>query len=42
MIDLSGTRPESLPISNDIKDVRRGLKKTEKEFAKLDAQKKLS
>jgi DNA-damage-inducible protein D len=37
MIAISGNRPEYLPISSDINEVRRGLKKTEKEFARLDS-----
>ena len=37
MIDISGNRPEDLRPARDINEVRRGLKKTEKEFAKLDA-----
>ncbi len=38
MIDISGNRPEHLPTSGDINEVRRGLKKTEKEFARLDSK----
>jgi DNA-damage-inducible protein D len=44
MMDSDGTAPESIPLSSDIKDVRRGLKKTAREFTKLDtpkAQKRL-
>ena len=37
MIEISGNRPEHLLPVSDINEVRRGLKKTEKEFAKLDA-----
>jgi len=36
MRELSGTVPEALPISEDIKIVRTSLKKTEKGFARLD------
>jgi DNA-damage-inducible protein D len=36
MIDISGNRPEQLRPANDIKEVRKGLRKTEQEFAKLD------
>jgi DNA-damage-inducible protein D len=36
MIEISGNRPENLRPANDINNVRQGLKKTEKEFAKLD------
>jgi DNA-damage-inducible protein D len=37
MIEISGTHPEALPPAEDIRKLRRGLKKTEKEFAKLDS-----
>jgi DNA-damage-inducible protein D len=40
MIRLSGTRPEYLPPAQDIKEVQSGLKKTHKEFAKLDGKAK--
>jgi DNA-damage-inducible protein D len=40
MYRLSGTRPEELPPATDINDVRRGLKRTGREFAKLDGPKK--
>jgi len=36
MKELSGTLPENLEISQDIKQVRTNLKKTEKGFAKID------
>lgn len=39
IIDLSGNRPEDLPISEDIKIVRSGLKSTHKEFGKMDGKK---
>jgi DNA-damage-inducible protein D len=37
MIDNTGTAPERLPLSSDIKKVRTGLKQTAKEFTKLDS-----
>jgi DNA-damage-inducible protein D len=37
---ISGVSPEKLPLSDDIRQVRQGLKKAGKEFAKLDGQKK--
>jgi DNA-damage-inducible protein D len=40
MIELSGTPPEQLPVKEDIKEVRKGLKTTQKEFKRLDSQKK--
>jgi len=40
MIELSGTRPEHLPAAPDIKQVQSGLKKTHKEFGKLDGKPK--
>jgi DNA-damage-inducible protein D len=40
MIRLSGTKPEYLPAATDIKQVQNGLKKTHKEFTKLDGNKK--
>lgn len=40
MIELSGTPPELLPVREDIKEVRKGLKATQKEFKKIDAEKK--
>jgi len=39
MIQLSGTKPELLPVEGDIKEVRKGLKTTQREFAKLDGKK---
>ncbi|HVA39450.1 MAG TPA: hypothetical protein VNF49_02205, partial [Candidatus Binataceae bacterium] len=38
MRELSGTAPEDLAISQDIKLVRTNLKKTEKGFAKIDTK----
>jgi DNA-damage-inducible protein D len=40
MREISGTTPESLPITQDIKQVRTGLKSTHRELKKLDANKK--
>lgn len=40
MIDTSGTYPEHLPVAEDIKVVRSGLKKAHKEMGKLDKGKK--
>jgi DNA-damage-inducible protein D len=40
MIEISGTPPEALPAETDIKQVRSGLKTTNKEFRKLDQKKK--
>jgi len=39
MMELSGTRPELLPAAQDIKKVQSGLKKTHREFSKLDKKK---
>lgn len=39
MIDTDGTRPEFLPLSGDIKEVRRGLKQTARQLKKLDKPK---
>jgi len=39
MIELSGTPPEHLPLSEDIKEVKRSLKSTHKDFKKLDKPK---
>lgn len=39
MLDISGTRPELLPPAEDIKKVQSGLKKTHREFSKLDKKK---
>jgi DNA-damage-inducible protein D len=36
MIKTSGSRPEQLPIAEDIKVVRKSLKSAQKEFARLD------
>lgn len=36
MIKISGTTPESLPLENDIKKVKKGIKVTHKELTKLD------
>ncbi|WP_133512721.1 damage-inducible protein D, partial [Candidatus Thiosymbion oneisti] len=36
MVELSGTLPEDLPLSEDIKEVKRSLKSTHKDFKKLD------
>jgi len=40
MMELSGTAPEMLPVAEDIKEVRKGLKVTQKEFKKIDSHKK--
>jgi DNA-damage-inducible protein D len=40
MYRLSGTRPEALPPETDINDVKKGLKRAGREFAKLDGAKK--
>lgn len=39
MIELSGSYPEDLPVSHDIKLVKSNLKKTHKRFGKLDEKK---
>ena len=39
MIELSGTAPEALPPATDLRDVKKGLKKAGKEYAKLDKRK---
>lgn len=39
MIENTGTRPELLRLEGDIKDVKKGLKKAHREFAKLDKPK---
>jgi DNA-damage-inducible protein D len=36
MVDSDGTAPERIPLTTDIKDVRRNLKQAAKEFTKLD------
>ncbi|WP_419797242.1 MAG: BRO family protein [Terasakiella sp.] len=41
MLDLSGTAPEDLPPSHDIKTVKSDLKKTQKEFLKEDKLKQI-
>ncbi|MCX7899253.1 MAG: hypothetical protein N2444_04085, partial [Methylocystis sp.] len=38
---LSGTKPENLLPAQDIRDVQKGLKKSQKEYKKLDAPKKI-
>ena len=40
MIQNSGVAPEALPIEQNIKDVKKGLRNTAKEMKKLDAPKK--
>jgi len=40
MIQNGGTRPELLPLAGDIKNVRKGLKRTAKELKKLDKPRK--
>jgi DNA-damage-inducible protein D len=40
MIEISGTPPERLPAAQDISEVKKSLKRTGKEYAKLDAPKK--
>jgi DNA-damage-inducible protein D len=39
MIDTDGTKPEDLPLTSDIKEVRAGLKKAAKEFVQIDGAK---
>ena len=41
MMKISSTRPELLPAAPDIKQVQSGIKKTRKEFGKLDSKKRL-
>lgn len=36
MMRISGTKPEALPPAEDMQNVKRGLKRANKEFAKLD------
>ena len=36
MLEISGTRPEELPLAEDIKKVKSGLKQTHKKFKKID------
>ena len=38
MIDSDGTRPENLPLSSDINEVRKGLKETARELTQLDSK----
>lgn len=38
MIELSGQRPENLPVADPIKDVKKRLKTTNKQFKKLDSK----
>ena len=40
MLEISGVRPENLQLVQNITEVRRELKKTQKEFAKIDKPKK--
>lgn len=40
MMRLSGTRPEALPPATDINEVKKGLKRARREFAKIDGTKK--
>lgn len=42
MEDISGTRPENLPLASDIKSVKADIKSTQKEFLKMDRSKKKS
>ncbi len=42
MEEISGTRPEHLPIETDINAVKSAIKSTQKEFLKLDRSKKQS
>ena len=39
MVENTGTRPELLRLEGDVNEVRKGLKKAHKEFAKLDKPK---
>jgi DNA-damage-inducible protein D len=38
MIANTGTAPERMPLAGDINSVKKGLKKTEREFTKLDSE----
>lgn len=40
MIELGGTPPEMLPVKEDIKEVRKSLKNTQREFKRIDNNKK--
>ena len=39
MMKMSGTRPENLPSAQDIKEVQKGIKRSQKEYKKLDSPK---
>lgn len=36
MLEISGTRPEDLPLAEDLKDVKKSLKQTHKKFKNID------
>jgi len=36
MLEISGTRPEDLPLVEDLKDVKKSLKQTHRKFVKID------
>jgi DNA-damage-inducible protein D len=38
MMDISGTRPEDLPLAEDLKSVKKSLKSTHKKFKKIDGK----
>ncbi|MEN6437510.1 MAG: damage-inducible protein D [Syntrophobacter sp.] len=40
MKEISNTRPENLPVANDIREVKKELKGIQKDFRKLDSPKK--
>ncbi len=40
MQKLSGTKPENLPPAQDIREVHKGIKRTQKEYQKLDGPKR--
>jgi DNA-damage-inducible protein D len=40
MVQVSGTRPERLPPAKDIREVKKGIKQSQKGYKKLDGPKK--
>ena len=40
MVKSSGTKPEDLPLEEDLNNVRKGIKSTQREMLKLDGTKK--
>ena len=38
MVESDGTQPENIPLAEDIREVRKGIKKTARQLQKIDKE----